>query len=406
MKSSKDTLVSLMEEATVNTLHTIRKASFQSYDLFDALTNPLIDTLTKPFPLLRRIANQVNSRSPIDLHWLGMKKMVHTKTISDLLWYHSLKASFSKAESNNPENNSKAINQFFDKLVGLKIPDKIAWGLNFPYTNRFISAGVLTPNLYNTVNSGIAICHAYPFLDQERKAESRRLLQGILDFLENDLKFIREPDRGWYLYYPGQTYPTYNVNALALYFLVMVDRKMEMGNEDLRSKITAIIQLLTLEQNPDGSWPYARSDKGKWVDNFHTGFTLESLAYTSKSGIRSDALDLALKKGTEYYIRNLFTRDSYVTYFSNGSKYPIESQPYAQAIQTLANLGNWVSMKNDALLFDVIKIALSNLYNGKGAFYHKKNKYYTLKTPYFRWSCTTMILAFEYTIQYFSETRI
>ena len=387
-------------EIIQNTIKYIETKEYKSYDLYDALTNPVINYLTHPFPYLRRVAIQINSKSFIDIHWTGMKKMIHTKTISDLLWYYSIKKEHqtSLIAASNPDISK--INQLYSTLIDLKIPDFYAWGLNFPYTSRFINASSNTPNIYNTIYTGIAICYSLEYLNAKNRENAFKVLKGIIEFLINDMWSVDEKGQGWFQYYPGQKYPTYNVNALILYFLVFIQKRIKVLDFDLKDKIQAIINLLCKEQQTNGSWAYARSPRGRWIDGFHTGFILESLAFAKKEGINSPELDLALSKGNHFYVKNLFTNDSYVKYFSNSSKYPIEAQSYAQAIKTLSILGNWDLLKKDSLLNDVISKAIKYLYNEKGFFYFKKTKYFTFKTPYFRWSLTPMILALEHANQY------
>lgn len=366
----------------------IANCHYLSYDPFDALTNKVINFTTKASPLLRRIANQVNSKSPIDIHWLGMVKMVHTKTISDLLWFNAIR-------DNSPEKEEK-VNSFFNWLLSIRNENGYGWGLNFPYTSRFINASEQMPNLYNTVNSGIAICYAFEHLNQKNSQKAKEVIRGIIDFMDSNLGYVDEGDRGWYLYYPGQKYPTYNVNALALYFLTFVKSlNLEEAKVD-ESKLTSLVNLLCGEQQENGSWFYSRSAKGNWVDGFHTGFILESLAFALKEGIKSKSLEESLKKGWGFFVEKMFTEEGFPKYFLESNKYPIEAQNCAQAIQTLANFRNWLNWNEDELLEKVIRQTMFNLYSDRGFFYHKKTKYFTYKMSYIRWSITPMMLALTY----------
>jgi len=162
-------------------------------------------------------------------------------------------------------------------------------------------------------------------------------------------------------------------------------------------QIPVFLIVTDINQN-EGYWVFLQ----KYInDNYYKEIKMVNLKeFAKKEGINSPELDLALSKGNHFYVKNLFTNDSYVKYFSNSSKYPIEAQSYAQAIKTLSILGNWDLLKKDSLLNDVISKAIKYLYNEKGFFYFKKTKYFTFKTPYFRWSLTPMILALEHANQY------
>lgn len=378
-------------------LRFIEKSEYKSYDLYDALTNPVLNKISRNKPLLRRIFIQINSKSPIDLHWTGMKKMVHTKTISDLLWFESIKETGA---------DPARIKFFFEWLIRIRNAKGYGWGLNFPYTSRFVDADEHTPNLYNTINSGLAICYAYKHLDAADQELARNVILGIVKFLDEELGFVDEGEKGWYLYYPGQKYPTYNVNALALYFLAFVPQLQIEISDSLKTKIGKIINLLVSEQEADGSWFYSRSPKGKWIDGFHSAFVIESIAFAYKSGYNSDAVKKCLDKGFDFYINRMFTEDGYPRYFLNSSKYPVEAQNIAQSIQTLSLFGLWLGKDKKELLKKTIDNMLHSLYRSDGVIYQKKEKYLTYRSPYIRWSITPMILALEYARQYLKSDEI
>jgi len=372
----------------------IKEQNFESYDQFDALTNSFLYRISHNKQLLRRIFIQIVAKSPVDLHWMGMKKMLHTKTISDLLWFYSV---------NKGDGAITEINHFFELLLDRKLEGGFSWGLNFPYASRFIDADSKMPNLYNTANSGISICHSYSFLNDKNKVAAREALDGIIVFIEKELGFIDEKTKGWYVYYPGQDKPVYNVNALTLYLLAYI-RKLGFNNSAfLNTRIRAIINLLCEEQEENGSWYYQRSGNGKWIDGFHTGFILESIAFVSKEGYKEE-LTKVLQNGWIFYINEMFTEEGFAKYYVNSDKYPIESQNYAQTIQTLSNISRWMHWDQKPLLDKIINITVNNLFDKKkGYFYYKKTKYSTYKMPYLRWAVTPMMLALSYAILCFED---
>lgn len=365
------------------------KNEYKSYDQFDALTNPLINRLTKNKQLARRIAIQVVAKFPFDLHWLGMKKMLHTKTISDMLWFYSIEKGI---------DASNEINHFFELLIQKKLKDRYIWGLTFPYTSRFIDADASMPNLYNTVNAGISICYSFLHLKDPNKQIAKEAINGIIHSIETEFGYIDEDPKGWYIYYPGQKHPVYNVNALTIYFLVFVKK---LGLNDLRfldKRIKSLIHLLAEEQENDGSWFYSRSDKGKWIDGFHTGFILESLAFAHKEGYAKEIAE-SLHLGWDFYLKKMFTKEGYSKYYLESNKFPIESQNYAQTIQTLSNISKWLKWDQKDLLNKTINIVIKNLYDKRGFFYYKKTKFFIYKQPFLRWSVTPMMIALSYSKQ-------
>ncbi|MDN3641812.1 hypothetical protein QWY87_03815 [Lutimonas halocynthiae] len=363
----------------------IEKKRYKSFDLFDALTSSWISNLTKKYSLLRRIAIQINAKSPINLHWLGMKKMVHTKLVSDLLWYFSL-----NRDKDKSRNSYKQVLELKNK------GNNMVWGLNFPYTSRFISADSNTPNIYNTTTTGISICE---YISQSNDKLAGSVVQEIIESLFTVFKFKDEGHKGWFSYYPGQKAPTYNVNALTAYFLCKAHYTLKFKLVDIKI-IKQLIQLLIEEQNEDGSWYYSRLSKGKWIDSFHSGFIIESLAYVYSHGYKSDELYTCLKKAWKFYIINMFTKDGFPKYFIESDKYPVEAQNCAQAIQTIATVGLWLKWNEKELLEKVIENTINVLYDKKGFFYYKKERSFLYKQSYLRWSTSPMLVALKYSELY------
>ncbi len=385
-----------IEEVILKSIDFIEKNKYKSFDVFDALTNPFLNKITSINSLFRRITIQLNAKSFINFRFLGMKPMVHTKTLSDMLQIYSLLYQ----ETGNTEYLVKA-EQMYKSLIDIKLNTNngIAWGLNFPYTSRFISADVKMPNLYNTTNSALALLDYYTVAPS--KEIENTILQAI-SFIIKDLQYVEiDNHTGWIRYYPNQKIPTFNVNALAAYFFVKANTVLNQNCVD-NKMIGKILSLLTKYQNKDGSWGYALSENGKWVDGFHTGYILESLSYIHSKNQEFNLLE-TIRKGFNFYINKLFTKD-YVPKYYPHKRFPIESQNCAQAIQTIALLRPTIDIQKDVLI-NVIDQTLKNLYNKEGYFYYKKEKFLLHKNIYFRWSQTPMILALVYSNRTLKEIK-
>ena len=142
-----------IDSIIVNNLYKMERAKYTSYDVYDALTSRFLNFLTFKSHFMKRVFIQLNAICPINLRpVLGVKKLVHTKTISDLLSVYSLLGSNKK--DTDKLNKAKLM---FELLIdkGINKQDTISWGLNFPYATRFTDADLNTPNLYNTLNSGL-----------------------------------------------------------------------------------------------------------------------------------------------------------------------------------------------------------------------------------------------------------
>jgi hypothetical protein len=360
----------------------IQSKNYESFDIFDALTCSWINFLTQKSVFLRRVAIQINARSPFNLHWLGMRKMQHTKTISDMLWLYSLQTS---------SRNESQIKLLLDNLIARAVTGKLVWGLNFNYATRFTNACPETPNLYNTCTVGLAITECFEKYDLDLN-----MLETMYKDLCNTFEFINEGNKGFFIYYPGQKHPTYNVNALALYLFSRINfvSKKEIVPQD---KIKRMVNLIVSEQLEDGSWFYSRSSKGEWVDGFHSGFIIESLIYTFNSGMNvSEELHVSINKAIEFYLSKMFTSEGYPKYFDYSDKYPVECQNIAQAIQTLSLIKEYTEFNVDDLLDSLVKNTINDLYSGKGYFYYKKERYYLYKQNYFRWSTAPILVSLQH----------
>jgi len=363
----------------------IQQKEYRSYDVYDALTNPLINKITKGRLLLRRVFIQLNALSPLSFRFLGMKAIVHTKTLSDMLSVYSLMYAETK-EKGWLEKAESIYQRLLD--VRLETTDGIAWGLRFPYTSRFVDASEQTPNLYNTACSALAILDYY---EANPSDDIKNKLLRVIDFIFNTLEVTKEEQGvAWIRYYPNQTRPIYNVNAMVGSFFVRINHLFneEIVKEDI---IAGIINLLKLGQNPNGSWYYSSTEKGMWVDGFHTGFLLESLASIYNIN-KDESLGAILKKGFEFFRENLLSKTLIPKYFDN-KLYPIEAQNCAQAIQTLAICSRCLGSDNKKELSAVIQNVNHYLYNPKGFYYFKKGRVFTNRQYFMRWCHTPMVLA-------------
>lgn len=386
----------ILEETIVKCIDYIEKRDYKSYDVFDALNSKPINKLLKNQILLRRVVNQVNARLPINIRPLiGVKKMVHTKTISDLLSIYSMMYTRTK----NVHYKEKADEMFhilWDRRI--EVEDGFGWGLEFPYTTRFTNACEKTPNLYNTINATHSIIDYY---EAFKSVDLKSVIDKVLYFILEYLGIVDETeDISWLRYYPKQTgMPTPNVNATSASLFVRINSFYE--NEIEPSLILKLLNFVKSSQNKDGSWYYTTTPNGKWIDGFHTGFILESLALI-KAIESSYPVDQMLQSGSNFYLTQLIDQNYIPKYFHNNT-YPIESQNCAQGIQTLAKLISFDHQDLKTTLKNTINVVIEKLYNKNGYFYHKKEKLYTNKQYYARWSQTPMILSFLFSLKAFDE---
>ena len=148
-------------------------------------------------------------------------------------------------------------------------------------------------------------------------------------------------------------------------------------------------------QGSDGSFEYkvSKNRKSK-IDNYHTGFVLESFYYLN-TVLNDSSFNYTFKKGLNYYVENLF--EGPIPKMTNNAKYPIDIQSCAQSIITLSLDINLKSNIN--LAHRIAKYTIKNLFlNDSNHFAYQLNKNKIDKSFYFRWSDSWMIRALAYLV--------
>jgi hypothetical protein len=143
-------------------------------------------------------------------------------------------------------------------------------------------------------------------------------------------------------------------------------------------------------QLPDGSWWYAEEPKYHWIDNFHTGYNLDSLDFYARASKDAEFLP-NLSKGLEFYKTNFFEDSGRPKYYHTRT-YPVDIQCAAQAIDTLSLF----SERDPECLDLAAKVAawsIRNMQHPKGYFYYRQYPLLKARTPMLHWGQATMFRA-------------
>ena len=131
-----------------------------------------------------------------------------------------------------------------------------------------------------------------------------------------------------------------------------------------------------------------RDPKYHWIDNFHTGYNLDSLKRYIDSYWRY-IFHAQFEKGFRYFIDNFFEPDGKPKYYHN-RMYPIDSQCAGQAIETLSYFADEYP-ESLPLAYKVARWYIDNMQDKKGYFYYRL---YPLgiksKAPMLHWSQATL----------------
>jgi len=181
----------------------------------------------------------------------------------------------------------------------------------------------------------------------------------------------------------------HNANMLGAGLLARTARYSK-NNDEYLCVARLAMQYSCSRQRPDGSWWYAEKPKFHWIDNFHTGYNLDSLdCYLAATG--DEEFRPSLDKGLEFY-KTYFFEDSGRPKYYHTRTYPVDIQCAAQSIDTLARFSH-----RDPACFElaqrVAAWAIRNMQDKKGYFYYRQYPLVKAKTPMLHWGQATMFKA-------------
>jgi hypothetical protein len=135
-------------------------------------------------------------------------------------------------------------------------------------------------------------------------------------------------------------------------------------------------------QLADRAWWYGEAQKYHWIDNFHTGYNLDSLkCYVENTGNKK--YSQCLKRGFEYYANTFFEASGRPRYYHNRAQ-PIDIQCASQPIETLTKF----SPDHDSALLLALRVAkwtIENMQDAAGYFYYRRYPLITAKAPMLHW---------------------
>ena len=142
--------------------------------------------------------------------------------------------------------------------------------------------------------------------------------------------------------------------------------------------------------------------KYRWIDNFHTGYNLDSLkCYLESTGDQAYAPQL--KRGIEYYAANFFEATGRPRYYHNRAQ-PIDIQCASQAIETLAKFSPGCR-EALPLALRVARWTIAHLQDADGHFYYRRYPLLTARAPMLHWGQATMYHALSLLLCKCAEQR-
>jgi rhamnogalacturonyl hydrolase YesR len=258
------------------------------------------------------------------------------------------------------------------------------WGNHFDFTTR---SGRITAHESTIVWSGLigqAFVEAYAVTAEPRFLESA---ESICDWI---LKLPRErTSTGDCLSYVADKQSSiHNSNMLGAAMLACTWKHS--GRPELLEMARQAMRYSCTRQRPDGSWWYGELPMHHWIDNFHTGYNLDSLKrYLEATG--ETEFEPFLERGYQYFRRTFFEPSGRPRYYHDRT-YPVDIQCAAQAIDTLC----FFSDRDPTALPQAATVArwtIANMQDRSGYFYYRRYPWLTARTPYFHWGQATMFKA-------------
>ena len=263
----------------------------------------------------------------------------------------------------------------------------MSWGNHFDYQSRVFYLPKGTPTIVWVALIGQAFVDAWEATGQTEYLEvAREACVFIMTGLER-----RADGKGVCIsYIPGQYKSVHNANVLGAALLARVAKHT--GDAAMRDVARDAIDYTVGAQLPNGAWWYGEADNLHWVDNFHTGYVLDSIwCYFQATGDYTHRA--AFDKGADFFIANFFLEDGTPKYYAEQT-WPIDIQCASQAIETLTMLGR---IRNDQSLRDLAnKVAnwtVTQMQDRSGYFYFQRMPFMVNRTPTLHWGQATMLHA-------------
>lgn len=366
-----------------------REREYAGHDPFDALNSRLFQSTPLKGSRLARLAwTQLFKRSPVSLRRF-VRVAVEKNSKGTALFALAALARWRRERTTAAEREARSL---LTDLLAARIDglSGAAWGYNFDWQGRAFFAPRGTPTVVPTAFAARALTEAARDFQDE---EYLKVARSACEFILHDLQRTAETDHEvCWSYSPLDRTRVFNASLLAAETLANVCALT--GEADLREQALRGARYVVNRQRADGSWAYGADAYQSWADNFHTAFILTSLARIMKAdagGVAGLEFKEALTRGLMFWRERFFLSNGWPKYFHD-RLYPADAHSAAAAIVALVELREI----DDSAAEQAEKIArwaVRNLRDPRGFFYYQRRRFYTVRTPYMRWSQAWMLYA-------------
>ncbi len=371
----------------------VKERDYAGVDPYDGLNSVLFQK--SPFnknALFRFVWIQVFRRSPVNFRGLARVPASFNAKAGALFLLGYVKMAKLTGEDVYIQE-CRRLFELLQKAV-IKRNKGIAFGYNFDWQAKAFYVPTGVPNIVTTVYIGHALMD---YDEYAPNAEAMQIVEGIKDFILNEMIIWEKEEALVFGYIPGQKTEVHNANLMAASLLSRIYEKQE--DKKLKEKILKSVNFSIEDIRDDGYWPYGNQSHHVFMDNFHTAFNLEALLMVRKN-LKTTEYDDVIQKVFQYYLSHMFLEDGTPKYYHN-HLYPVDSHTIAEAIIFL----NKIILHEDALFSDdqkkqaraliesIFTVAARDFRDKKGYFYYQKLPLWFNKIPYMRWSQAWMFYA-------------
>jgi hypothetical protein len=355
------TLDSRAAAAALRLLRAASDAGFRGRDPFDALWWPHWPSWVVGGPLRRTALVQLHSRAPVDLRRLYRRE--HPLIPKALAIFASTALRLETCGEGGEEYRRRG-------TVALELLDAdrtggdLGWSYHWDAQTRWSFYPAGTPNIVVTFFAAHALADgAEAWGRPDWRERATRAARWVHDEL-------RQPS-GFFAYHPSSTVLVHNANVLGAALVHELLGATEAARRALEPTLRA--------QRSDGSWPYGDGTNLTFVDNFHTGYVLESLCRLREL---DPAIADAIRRGAGYWLEHFFLGDGTTTLWPD-RRWPEDAHATGTALTTLSALVE-AGFVDRAWLERVASRALERMMRGDHAI-PRRYRFGRSRVAYIRW---------------------
>lgn len=352
--------------------------NYKGYEYSDGLLSPL-QFLTFNNQFLERCLLQLVRLSPVNIRpIIGVKPQDSTKGRGYMAWGYL--TMFRLTGDARYKGKAENCFQWLDENKA-KNYEFHSWGNHFPFAGRGGRYPKHEPIIVWTSLIGQAFLDGYEILGD----------MWYLDIANSICRWIcslpreRTSHGSCLSYFAFKQSSVHNSNMLGAAMLARTARIT--GELELKDIAREAMVYSCTRQLPDGAWYYGPDTIYHWVDNFHTGYNLDSLKCYMEN-MEDTTFEQNLRRGFEYYMKVFFEKDGAPRYYNNKTN-PIDIQCASQAITTLAYFSDLYPEALE-LSCKIANWTIDNMQDKTGYFYYRLLPWKKIKVPMLHWGQATM----------------